>query len=152
MYENPHFLRLSSNTVRWLAKLTDESQWTYDVFLTYSSRNRDQAREIKDCGDTMGVRIFLDEREIEDGDIWDETIRAALQGSRELALLATKDSLKSEWVMTEWGAAWVLQRRITPLLYRCDVDDLPDRLRQYQALDWHNYEAFLTRVRQRGGA
>jgi hypothetical protein len=100
----------------------------------------------------MGVRIFMDEHEIEGGDIWDEEIRAALQGSREMALLATQDGLKSEWVMTEWGAAWVMQRRITPLLYRCDVDDLPERLRRHQVIDWHTYEAYLTRVRERGGA
>jgi hypothetical protein len=149
-YENRHFLRLCSNAVQWLAKLTNESQWTYDVFLSYSWRNRDQAREIKDCGDRTGVRIFMDEREVEGGDIWDDTIRAALQGSRELALLATKESVESEWVTTEWSAAWVLQRRITPLLYRCDVDDLPDRLRRHEAIDWHTYEAFLTRVRERG--
>jgi hypothetical protein len=152
MYENAQFLRLTANAVRWVAKLTNESQWAYDLFLSFSSRNRDQAREIKVCGDRMGVRIFMDEREIEGGDIWDDTIRAALQGSRELALLATRDGFKSEWVTTEWGAAWVMQRRITPLLYRCDVDDMPERLRRHQAIDWHTYEAYLTRVRERGGA
>ena len=67
------------------------------------------------------------------------------------ALLATRDGLKSEWVTTEWGAAWILRRRITPLLYRCDVDDLPRRMQHLQAIDWHTYEAYLTRVLQRGG-
>jgi Trehalose utilisation/TIR domain len=152
MYENQSFLRLCSNAVRWLAGLSIESQWRYDLFLAYSSRNRDQARVIRQCGERMGVRIFMDERELEGGDIWDETIRAAVQGSREFALLATRDSLRSEWVMTEWGAAWALGRRITPLLYRCDVDDLPDRLRRCHAVDWNSHELFLTRVHERGGA
>jgi hypothetical protein len=151
MYENEQFLRLVTNAVRWTAKLTNESQWAYDVFLSFSSRNRDQAREIKACADRMGVRVFMDERETEGGDVWDETIRAALNSSRELALLATRDGFKSEWVTTEWGAAWVMQRRITPLLYRCDVDDMPERLRRHQAIDWHTYEAYLTRVKERGG-
>jgi hypothetical protein len=93
----------------------------------------------------------MDEREIEGGDVWEEEIRAALAGSRELALLATKPGSKSESVTTEWGAAWVLQRRITPLLYRCDVDDLPRRIQQQQAIDWHTYETYLTRVLERGG-
>jgi hypothetical protein len=96
MYADPQFLRLASNAIRWTAKLTNESQWDFDLFLSYSSRNREQAREIKACGDRMAVRIFMDEREIEGGDIWEEVIRAALFGSRELALLATKDGLKSE--------------------------------------------------------
>jgi hypothetical protein len=151
MYTDLQFLRLASNAVRWTAKLINESRWAFDVFLSYGSRNRDQAREIKECGDRMGVRIFMDEREIEGGDIWEERIRDALAGSRELALLATKDGLKSEWVTTEWGAAWVMQRRITPLLYRCDVDDLPRRMQQLQVLDWNNYEAYFKRVLERGG-
>jgi len=152
MYEDAQFLRLTANAVRWGAKLTNDSQWAYDVFLSFSSKNRDQAREIKACGDRMRVRIFMDEREIEGGDIWDETIRAALQGSRELALLATRDGFKSEWVSTEWGAAWAMQRRITPLLHRCDVDDMPECLRRHQAIDWHTYEAYLRKVKERGEA
>jgi hypothetical protein len=35
-------------------------------------------------------------REIEGCDIWEEEIRAALAGSRELVLLATRDGLKSD--------------------------------------------------------
>ncbi|WP_321476173.1 TIR domain-containing protein [uncultured Paludibaculum sp.] len=151
MYSDPQFLLLASNAIRWTAKVTSESRWAYDVFLSYGSRNRAQAQVIKDCGDRMGVRIFLDERELEGGDLWEEEIRSALEGSRELALLATKESLKSEWVTTEWGAAWVLRRRITPLLYRCDVDDLPRRMQRLQAMDWSNYEVYLTRVLERGG-
>jgi hypothetical protein len=151
-YANSHFLRLASNAIRWTAKLSNESEWAYDVFLSYSSKNRDQAREMKRCADQMGVRIFMDEREIEGGERWEEEIRAALAGSRELALLATREALKSEWVTTEWGAAWVLQRRITPLLYRCDVDDLPGRMQRVQAVDWHTYEAYLSRVVERGGS
>ena len=43
-----------------------------------------------------------------------------------------------------------MQRRITRLLYRCDIDDLPERLRRYQAIDWHTYETYLRRVKERG--
>jgi hypothetical protein len=61
-YENWHSLRLCSKYGALAGE--NESQWASDVFLSYSSRSQDQAREIKARGDTMGVRIFMDEREL----------------------------------------------------------------------------------------
>jgi TIR domain-containing protein len=92
----------------------------------------------------------MDERDIQAGDPWNEILRAALVGSRELALLASPESLKSEWVTTEWGAAWVLQRRIVPILFRCDVASLPQRLQRYQVVDFHKHKKYLGELRDRG--
>ena len=52
----------------------------------------------------LGLRVFMDEREVDPGEEFSEVIRQALVGSREMALLATANSLKSEWVTTEWGS------------------------------------------------
>jgi len=56
-----------------------------------------------------------------------------------LALLATKDGLKSESVTKEWDTALIMQRRITPVaLSLCDVDDLPRRMQPLQMMDWNS--------------
>jgi hypothetical protein len=84
MYRNANFLRLSANALRWVNKQTDESQYAYDLFLSFSSRNRDQARQIYDHAIGIGLRVFMDERDLQPGAEWNEIIRAALVGSREL--------------------------------------------------------------------
>jgi hypothetical protein len=149
MYEDANFIRLAANALRWVAKETNERRYVYDLFLSFSSANRDEARKIDEVGQRMGLHIFLDEKAIQAGMIWEETIRHGLLDSRELAVLAT-DSLESEWVKTEWGAAWALGKPITPIILRINPRDLPDRLKQRQWIDYHKVEGFLNVLRGRG--
>lgn len=149
MYGDPNFLKVAANAARWVAKETNERAFEYDLFLSFSSTNRDEAREIEQRAEAMGVRVFLDEKTIEPGVIWEEVIRQGLLNSRELAVLATPQSLESEWVKTEWGAAWVLGRTITPIILRLDPRDLPDRLKQRQWIDYHRFEEFLQALQGR---
>jgi len=148
LYQDPNFLLLTANAIRWTSKRTNDSQYAYDLFLSFSSRNKDQAREVYADAVALGLRVFMDEREVDPGEEFSEVIRQALVGSREMALLATADSLKSEWVTTEWGAAWALQRKITPILYRCNTDSLPERLRQKQAIDFRGHAIYLEALRK----
>ncbi len=67
------------------------------------------------AAEALGLAVFHDE-EVEPGAVWAEEIRRALVSSREMALLASPTSLVSEWVQTEWGVAWAMQRAITPIL------------------------------------
>jgi hypothetical protein len=133
-----------------VAKETNERAYEYDLFLSFSSINRDEARAIETRGRQMGLRVFLDEKAIEPGAVWEEVIRQGLLSSRELAVLARPQSLDSEWVKTEWGAAWVLGRTITPIILRLDPRDLPSRLQQRQWIDYHRFDEFLTALRGRG--
>jgi hypothetical protein len=148
-YVDPNFVRLAANAIRWTTKETNERDFEYDLFLSFSSLNRDEARAIAERARAMELRVFMDEKEIQPGAIWGEVIRHALMGSRELAVLASPDSLESEWVKTEWGAAWVLGREITPILFRLDPRLLPDRLKQRQWIDFHRHTEYLGLLRGR---
>lgn len=148
-YDDPNFIKFAANAVRWIAKETDERTYEYDLFLSFSSTNRDEVRLIETSAREMGLRVFLDEKAIEPGEVWAEVIRQGLLNSRELAVLATPQSLESEWVRTEWGAAWVLGRTITPIILRLDPRDLPDRLKQRQWIDYHRFQDFLTALAER---
>jgi Trehalose utilisation/TIR domain len=116
IYGDSNFVQFAANALRWVTKETNERQYQFDLFLSFSFQNRDQARAIVQVAEALGLTIFQDEKSISPGAVWAEEIRQALINSREMVLLASPASLVSEWVQTEWGAAWVLQRTITPIL------------------------------------
>lgn len=121
----------------------------YDLFLSYQSTQGVQAQQIRDRAEQMGLKAYLAPKELKGGDDFAEEIRQALRRSREVCLLMTPQALESRWVTTEWGAAWILGKRITPLLLRCDVKDLPDRLGRLECKDFHELEEYLKEVRAR---
>jgi len=75
-----------------------------------------------------------------------DEVRDALTKSEQLWVLASPDALKSTWVHTEWGAAWILNKPILPILFRLQPDMLPDRLRMLQVIDYHNYPGELKKL------
>jgi len=149
MYTDPNFIRFAANAIQWVTKETNERDYEFDLFLSYSSRDRDQARSVVRAAEALGLAVFQDEKNIEPGVVWAEEIRRALLNSREMALLASPTSLVSEWVQTEWGAAWAMQRTITPILLMVAPDQLPERLRQRQAVIYGEHEPYLQAVRDR---
>ncbi|MFH1293962.1 MAG: TIR domain-containing protein [Pseudomonadota bacterium] len=150
-YEHPVIQQLFGNCVNWLAKNTHEKKTRFDVFLSHSDRNTEEAEHIADKARERGISLYSSARDLSSGDTWAEEVRQALLDSREMAVIVSKDSLKSEWVITEWGIAWALQRRITPILHRCDIDQLPDRLKNYEARDLYKIDDYLDEVISRGG-
>ena len=94
---------------------------------------------------SLGLSCFMDIKEIELGDDWAEQIRTALHTSRELCVLVSHSSCNSEWVTTEWGAAWVLQKHLTPVLLGISVEMLPQRLRRRQAVLFGKAMTFLAK-------
>jgi hypothetical protein len=149
MYGNPNFIRFATNAVRWVAKETNERDYEFDLFLSYSTKDSDQAAVIMQVAEALGVRVYRDRKEVDYGDVWAEEIRLGLINSREIALLASPSAMASEWVQTEWGAAWAMERTITPILLMMPPDKLPARLQQRQAVIYGDHQGYLERVRDR---
>jgi TIR domain-containing protein len=124
------------------------SQVAFDVFVSYSSVDQEQATLLSNAIDAAGRKAFLSAKDLKPGDDFAEEIRSRLINSRELWLLVSPNSLKSEWVLTEWGAAWVLGKRIIPILHRCKPDDLPDRIRKLHCIDFYKYPDLIKRTFQ----
>jgi hypothetical protein len=122
-------------------KVNNDSQ--HDVFLSYSSANSDEARLVSDAITRAGKSVFLSEKNIQPGNVFEDKIRKALKGSREVWLLVSPQSMESEWVTTEWGAAWALEKKIIPILLRCEVSRLPDRLKRIHSVDFHRYNDLI---------
>ncbi|MFL6211947.1 MAG: TIR domain-containing protein [Pyrinomonadaceae bacterium] len=111
-----------------------------DVFLSYATADKDEARIIFELLEREKITVFLAERSIEAGQVWEGAIKEALKSCHHFWLLVTPESLRSEWVITEWASAWALDKTIVPILFRCQPKDLPARLRAYQCIDFHQVE------------
>lgn len=110
-------------------------QNAFDVFLSYASSDQDEADRIFADITAAGGSVFLAKKSLTAGDDFAEKIRQAIVSAAEVWLLLTPASLKSEWVLSEWGAAWVLGKTIVPILHRCGPGDLPPRLARLQCMD-----------------
>jgi len=130
-----------------------EKEFDYDLFISYSKPDRVEARKIEETAQKYGLVCFLSEKSIESGADWDEEIfLQALPNSREAVFLMTPDSIKKPWIYAEWGAAKALKKRYTPILYRCAPEDLPLNMRERQARDYSDLEAFFAEVLRRKNA
>ncbi|MEO6724476.1 MAG: toll/interleukin-1 receptor domain-containing protein [Blastocatellia bacterium] len=125
------------NQVTLLSQTKPQSPYTYDVFVSYSSLDEKEADILHQEILAAGGKAFLSSKNLKPGDDFVEEIRIRLQSSRELWLLVTPNSLKSEWVLTEWGAAWMSRKKIVPLLHGCRPADLPDRLNKIQCIEFY---------------
>ena len=77
-------------------------------------------------------------------------IKDALKKCHNFWMLVTPDSLRSEWVITEWASAWALDKNIVPVLFRCGPEELPARLRAYQSVDFHMVERAADSLNRKG--
>lgn len=59
MYEDPNFVRVATNAVRWLAKETHERAYDYDLFLSFSSINPMRRGQSKPVRARWGSMFFL---------------------------------------------------------------------------------------------
>ncbi len=121
-------------------------QPAYDVFVSFASPDQDKATILYDAVTEAGGKAFLSNKLLSPGEDFAETIRNQLIASRELWLLVSPNSLKSEWVLTEWGAAWLAGKKIVPIIHRCRPEELPDRLRRLQCIDFHEYPQLVSRT------
>jgi hydroxymethylpyrimidine pyrophosphatase-like HAD family hydrolase len=120
-----------------------------DIFISYSTPDEAKAREIESKLKDRNKSCFLAPNELKGGDPFKEKIRAALREAKEIFVLLTPSSLKSEWVITEWGAAWVLEKHIVPILYRCDIKSIPARLRDFQTRDFDEIDRIIDEFEER---
>jgi len=92
-----------------------ESEYTFDVFISHAAADSKEADQIYEAILARGKKAFLSKKSLKAGEDFADKIRTALVSSRELWLLVSPNSLDSDWVISEWGAAWALEKRIVPI-------------------------------------
>ncbi|MEL7354565.1 MAG: TIR domain-containing protein, partial [Cyanobacteria bacterium J06560_5] len=116
-----------------------EASFKYDVFLSHSSKDKGVVREIATRLKADGVKVWLDEWEIQPGDNIPHKIEEGLEQSRVLVLCMSAQALGSDWARLEsytfrFKDPLNHSRRFIPL----KLDDAPAKgsLAQFQYIDW----------------
>lgn len=115
------------------------------VFVTYSSRDRVIAGNIRAELERYGLAVFLAHEDIQPTRVWRETILTNLRACDVFMLVLTENFPHSKWVDQETGIAFALEKFIIPL--KLDIDPY-GFIEQYQALkmDLRTYRVSCKRI------
>lgn len=131
--------------------------WTYDVFLSYSSKNREQVVKLAERLKGDGIRVWLDVSDIVPGGNILMNVIAGVQGSQHLIQVFSPSGLGSEWAEAERDCVLIDDpgnklNRFVPLLFE-DVT-IPPYLKRFRYIDFrtnyeNGYRELLTFLRHR---
>jgi hypothetical protein len=113
-----------------------------DVFISYSSQDSHIAQRLYTVLTTVGIQTFLAEISLQPGTRWKPQILNNLRQSKWFLFLATPNSCNSDAVKHEIGAALVLNKNLVPILVHVSPQDLPNWVKDHQAVDSTNPEQF----------
>jgi DNA/RNA endonuclease G (NUC1) len=106
-----------------------------DVFLSYSSKDRDKARDIAHLLENNGWSVWWD-RKIQAGVPWRDTLENTLARTRAVVTLWSPDAKKSNWVKYETNVGWEKGALISAIIRGGTV---PDKYADLQAADLSNW-------------
>src|SRR5213593_2614396 len=95
-------------------------QRDYQIFLSYSHKDRPWVEAFTRTLEGAGVRAWFDAANLSPGERWDELTQDALRKSQTLVVILSHNSVDSPWTFFELGAAFADGKRIIPIL----VEDL----------------------------
>ena len=134
------------NGAQQVASGESNTQISCDFFLSYSTLDTDEAREIHKGLGRANRTCFMSEKSIQPGDVFEERIREALRTCSEVWILVSPNSNRSEWVQREVSAAWALEKKVVPILLRCSPNELPSVMKGFQAIDYHKISDYIKRL------
>ena len=124
----------------------DATLWDY--FLAHASPDKEYARRLHELLRAEGLRPFLDDIDLEPGDVWDIELPKALRASAATIVLISPNTANAHFERDEIQRAISLSRqlgarhRIIPLYVggMCSGDNVPYGLSLFQGLtlgdDW----------------
>jgi hypothetical protein len=104
-----------------------------DVFISYSTEDREIAKDLANRLRVLQLSVFMAHDTITTGPTWRSQVGVALRRCTVAVLLLSTRSLQSDWVRYEIGAIWALNKPVAPALVDCEIAQLPDLVREYQA-------------------
>ena len=96
----------------------------------------------------LGAEPWLDIKDLEGGDIIDEEILKGIDACQEAVVLVSPNSVGSQWVVFEIGAARGQHKRVTPILNNVPYDAIVP-LRAGKAIGLNDFERFLSELGKR---
>lgn len=113
--------------------------FTYDVFISHSSKDKSAARDLAERLKADGLRVWLAAWELRPGEAAGHKIQQGLDQSRTLVLVLSANVSESEWVTFESQTILFSdpanpRRRLIPL--RLDDTEIRGTLKQFAFFDW----------------
>lgn len=117
-----------------------ESEFQYDVFVSYSHRDKEEVKRFVSRLKNFGLKVWIDYDKVAPGDHFATTINAGLENSRTAVLCWSKQAGRSQWCQFEAAAKLCRdpinsQRRLIPIT----LDGTPLKgpmLESLWQLDW----------------
>ena len=112
-----------------------------DIFLSYTEKDREQARRLAATLESVGWTVWWDRR-IPAGETWRNVLQQALQDMRCMVVLWSAKSIESEWVCEEATEGRRLDRLVPVLIEQVRP---PAGFREIQAADltgWDGHGGF----------
>ena len=106
-----------------------------DVFISYSSLDRDRVLPLVKQLEAHGISVWFDQDGIEGADLWRSEIVRAIEACEVLILMASKASIASENVVKEVSLASDRNKRLLPVFL--EPAQIPEAL-QYQLAGVHH--------------
>lgn len=105
-----------------------------DVFISYSAKDENLAQFVRNHLVAQGLDVFLASIGLNAGEHWTPQIFEALRGSEWVFLLASKNALASPNVQQEMGGAIFGKKKLVPIMWDVQPNDLPRWVSDYQGL------------------
>src|SRR5688572_28209443 len=114
-------------------------EFTYDVFLSHSQKDKPVVRALAERLRADGLRVWLDEWEIKPGDNIPAKVEEGLERSRVLVLCMSANAFGPDWAQLEAGTFRFRdplnkERRFIPL--RLDDAPIKGSLAQFLYINW----------------
>ena len=104
------------------------------IFISYSRKNSDFAKNLKEKLEAADVEVWTDESRLIPGEDWRESIDQAIRNALALIVVMTPTAEASKYVTYEWAFAWGIGVKIIPILL--EPTSLHPRLEALQYLDF----------------
>lgn len=104
------------------------------VFISHASDDKKIAEEFTTMFTKKNIKSFDANLDILSGENWEEKLLEEINKSDELLLILSPNSIKSNWVMIEVGAAWTLGKPITPATLYVKLESVPEPIKKFQVV------------------
>lgn len=116
--------------------LKESSKRTLRVFLSYAVVDREYARKLRSLlSRYLNLHIFTPDM-LSAGEDWLSRLKDEVSQCDIFLVLLSPDSVNSEWILSEIGAAWALNKLIVPIVTQTGLSsEIPKVLQQFESLE-----------------
>lgn len=121
------------------------------MFISHATTDKWLARVLCEKIEARGAKTFRDDRDIDGGDDIPDTIRIAIEESREMIVLMTPLSVNRPWINWEIGAAWLREDHIRIIVVLChvDVSTMPAMIQRRKVINLNEFDEYLNELADR---